>query len=219
MLLKPSQTILPAHSWQAQALLSWPAQTQPLAFPQVLLLLLCPLLRLPVLMLLGQLRLQRELLLLLAVQGCPAAQRCWAAQMADFQGVALLNLAAQQLCWQPLLQPRPDWPICVHIRSLHSIAMRTPYPYFGRSLNVLKGGYDTRPNCQCSIGQQGMLCPGQYLARRRASGVQVERSLLSYGCASLQLAVHALLKLPLCFLLCLRGTEAPLKSCHLIPVI
>ena len=47
----------------------------------------------------------------------------------------------------------------------------------------------------------------------------MEPSLLSYGCASLQLAVHALLELPLCFLLCLRGTEALLNSpCHLIPL-
>ena len=48
----------------------------------------------------------------------------------------------------------------------------------------------------------------------------MEPSLLSYGCASLQLAVHALLKLPLCFLLCLQGTDSPLKSSyHLILLI
>ena len=46
--------------------------------------------------------------------------------------------------------------------------------------------------------------------------MRVEPSLLSYGCASLHLAVHAFLKLPLCFLLCLRGTEAPVKNRHVI---
>ena len=48
----------------------------------------------------------------------------------------------------------------------------------------------------------------------------MEASLLSYGCASLQLAVHALLKLPLCFLLRLQGLETPLNSSrHLTPSI
>ena len=126
--LKPSQTNLQAHLWQAQALLPWPARTQPLASPQVLLLLLYPLLRVPVLIFLGQLHLQRELLLLQVPKGCPDAQRCQAAQMADFQGMALLDLAAQQLYWQPLLQPQPDWPTCMHNPPLHSIAMRTPGP-------------------------------------------------------------------------------------------
>ena len=126
ILLKPSQTILQAHLWQASAWLSWPAQAQPSASPQVLLLLLFPLLRPPLLMLLGQSHLQRQQLLLQAAQGCPAVQRFWAAQMAEIQGMALLRLAAPQLCWQPLLQPRPDWPACMQNRSLHSIAMRTP---------------------------------------------------------------------------------------------
>ena len=94
----------------------------------MLLLLLFSLLRPPVLMLLGQSHLQRQLLLLRAAQGCPAAQRFRAAQMAEIQGMALLKLSAQQLCWQPLLQQLPDWPACMHNRSLHSIAMRTSRP-------------------------------------------------------------------------------------------
>ena len=92
----------------------------------MLLLLLFPLLRSPVLMLLGQSHLQRQLLLLQAAQGCPAVQRSRSAQMAEIQGLALLRLVVLQLCWQPLLQPRPDWPACMQNRSLHSIAMRTP---------------------------------------------------------------------------------------------
>ena len=79
---------------------------------------------------------------------------------------------------------------------------------------MAKALYHTRPASPCSISHQGMLRPGQCLARRRMSEAQAGLSLLSYGCAGLQLAVHAFLKLPLRFLLRLRGTECPLEAPH-----